>query len=219
MVILMNIVWIIRNKMFIIFIVFIIACTVLVRGYFSDAVKEYIKYDCSNKMNDMIVKTINQEIVSELPANSLLNVTYNDNKEVVYAYIDTQKTNEILGLTSSSISNMSNAFNEKDNNTIDIPLGYLFSQNVFFANGITVPVTVSTISTYSVKLDTKVEEYGINSSLVTVSLLYELTFKAMIPLITNDILISNSIPLVTTVLYGEVPEYFFSGEKPNISIS
>ncbi|MFI3329285.1 MAG: sporulation protein YunB [bacterium] len=214
-----NIFWIIKNKVFIILILFIIVSTILVRGYFSDAVKEYVKYDCSNKINEMIISTINNEIVNELTTESLLNVSYNENKEVSYAYINTQKTNEILGLTGTAINNLNEEFNNNGKNKIDIPLGYIFSQNVFFANGITVPVNVSNISKYNVKLETNVEEYGINASLITVSLVYEFSFKAMIPLITDDVFITNSVPLVTTVLYGDVPEYFFSGEKPNISVS
>ncbi len=193
--------------------------TLLLKGYFSLAVSEYIRYECTNKINEIIITTLNEQVVSSLTNDSLMHVTYNDNKEVVYAYIDTKKTNEILGVTSSAIVDLTNNFNDNGNSTIEIPIGYIFSSNVFFGSNVTLPINVSNIATYNVKLDTNVEEYGINSSLVTVNLVYNFSFKAMVPMITNDIYITNSIPLLTTVLYGDVPEYFFSGEKPNVSIS
>lgn len=214
-----RIVWFIKHRVIFFFILFGIIMTFLIKGYFSISVQEYIRYDCTNKINEIIIKTINEQVVANLENESLMHVTYNDNKEVVYAYIDTKKTNEILGVTSEAIVDLTNNFNENGNNTIEIPLGYIFSSNVFFGSNITLPVNVSNIATYNVRLDTNVEEYGINSSLVTVSLDYNFTFKAMVPLITNDILVSNSVPLLTTVLYGEVPNYFFNGETPNVSIS
>ncbi len=193
--------------------------TFILKGYFSTAVSEYIRYDCTNKINEIIISTINEQVVSSLTNDSLMKVTYNDSNEVVYAYIDTKKTNEILGLTSSAIVSLTNNFNDNGDSTIEIPVGYLLSSNVFFGSNITLPINVSNIATYNVKLNTVVEEYGINSSLVVVNLDYNFSFKAMIPLITNDIYVTNSVPLVTTVLYGEVPNYFFSGETPNVSIS
>lgn len=211
--------WFLKYRVLIFFIVFAIVFTFALKGYFSTAVKEFIRYDCTNKINEIIITTINEQVVENLTTDSLMCVTYNDDKEVVYAYIDTKKTNEILGLTSSAIVQLTNEFNDNGQNTIDIPIGYLFSSNVFFGNHITLPINVSNIATYNVKLNTTVEEYGINSSLVEVSLIYEFSFKAMIPLITNDVYVSNSVALVTTVLYGEVPNYFFSGETPNVSIS
>lgn len=213
-----SIIWLLRNKFFILITILIIGFSILIKGYFSEAVSEYVRFDCSNKIQEMLIQTLNEDVIETMPVNNLLNVEYNDNKELVYAYIDTKQTNEILGQTSTTIAALNNEFNNNDK-TINIPIGYIFSQNVFFANGITVPITISPVSTYNMKIDTKVEEYGINSSLVTVSLVYEFNFKAIIPLITNDIYIRNDIVLVTTVLYGEVPEYFFTGEKPNISIN
>lgn len=200
-------------------VLFVVLTSFLVKGYFSENVSEYVKYDCTNKINAIIISSINKNVVEELSEESLMKVTYNDENEVVYAYIDTKKTNEILGLAGVEIINLTNVFNNNSQNTIDIPLGYLFSESVFFGNTFTVPVNVSSVTSYSVKLDTKVQEYGINASLVNVNLVYEFSFKTMIPLISKDVYVTNEVPLVSTVLYGEVPNYFFSGEKPNISIS
>ncbi len=214
-----KIIWFIKYRVIIFFIFFIISCTFLIKGYFSSAVLEYVKFDCTNKINEIITTTINEQVVSSLTNESLMHVTYNDNKEVVYAYIDTKKTNEILGLTSEAILNLTNEFNAKEESKVEIPLGYLISGSAFFSSNVTLPVSVSSISTYSVKLNTVVEEYGINSSLVTVNLNYDFAFKAVLPLISSDMYVSNSIPLLTTVLYGNVPNYFFSGTTPNVSIN
>lgn len=214
-----KILWFLKYRVFLFLIVFTIIVTLLLKGYFSTAVSEYIRYECTNKINDIIMTTINEQVVANLSNDSLMHVTYNDNKEVVYAYIDTKKTNEILGVTSSAISSLTNDFNDNSDNIIEIPIGYIFSSNVFFGSNMKLPINVSNIASYSVKLDTNVEEYGINSSLVTINLNYDFSFKAMVPLITNDIYVTNSVPLLTTVLYGDVPEYFFTGEKPNVSIS
>lgn len=214
-----KIIWFIKYRVIIFFILFIIISTFLIKGYFSTAVTEYVRYDCTNKINEIIVKTINEQVVSSLTNDSLMHVTYNENKEVVYAYIDTKKTNEILGLTSSAIVNLTNEFNDSNESKIEIPLGFLISGSAFFSSDITLPVTVSNIASYNVKLNTVVEEYGINSSLVTVNLNYDFSFKAMLPLISSDVYVCNSVPLLTTVLYGNVPNYFFSGTTPNVSIN
>ncbi len=199
-------------------IIFTLIGSVLIRGYFSEAVKEYVRYDCTNKIQEIIITTLNEDVVSNLEESSLMHVTYNDNNEVVYAYIDTKKTNEILATTSKAIVSLTNDFNENSNKTIEVPIGYIFSENVFLGSNIKLPISISSIATYNVKLKTDVEEYGINSSLVTVNLVYEFSFKAIIPLISNDIVVSNEIPLLSSVLYGEVPNYFFEGVTPNVSI-
>ncbi len=214
-----RIIWILKYRVLIFFILFITVVSILVKGYFSHAVEEYVKYDCTNKINDIIFNSINDNVVANLTTESLMKVTYNNEKEVVFAYIDTQKTNEILTTTALQISELTEVFNDNGSSSIKIPVGYLFGDSVFFGSDFTLPIHISNISKYNIKLRTDVESYGINASLVTVNLVFDFSFKTMIPLITSDVFISNEVPLVSTILYGDVPNYFFEGTTPNISIS
>lgn len=213
-----KIIWILKYRVIFILVIIIFLGSILIKGYFSESVQEHIKYDCMNKIQEIITKTLNQDVVTTLESDSLMKVTYNDENEVVYAYIDTKKTNEILALTSNAIIELTNEFNNTSEKTIEVPIGYILSENVFLGSNFKIPISISSISTYNVKLKTDVEEYGINSSLVTVNLVYEFSFKAIIPLITNDVVVTNEVPLLTTVLYGDVPNYFFEGVTPNLSI-
>ncbi len=210
--------WFLKYRILIFIILFFMICSVLIKGYFSLSVEEYVKFMCTNEINNMIITTINEEVADNLPFESLMKVTYNSDNEVVYAYIDTQTANTILSQTGIRISELSGDFNARTR-SVDIPLGYLFNTNVFFANSLTVPIEVSNILSYNVKLETTVEEYGINSSLVTINLVYDFYFKSMIPLITSDVNVNNKVILSSSVLYGDVPNYYFTGEKPNISVS
>ncbi len=214
-----KIIWIIKYRVIVVVSLVVIVASILVKGYFSTSLSEYVKYDCTNKVNNIILKSINENVVANLPSDSLMNVTYNDNKEVVYAYINTQKTSEILTNTGIEISNLTKEFNDNGRSKLDIPIGYLISESVFLGNNITIPVNISNITSYNIKLETNVKEYGINSSLVTVNLKFDFAFKTIIPLITNDVTIEHSVPLLSTVLYGDVPNYFFEGITPNISVS
>lgn len=200
-------------------ILFIVISSVLVKGYFSTSVEEYVRYDCVNKINQIMNESINDNVVSNLTTESLMKVTYNNEQEVVFAYIDTKKANEILSETGKQISLLTDVFNENGNSKVEVPVGYLFSGSVFFGNSFKIPINISNISTYDIRLKTDVIEYGINSSLVTVNLVFNFSFKTIIPLITNDVTITNELPLVSTILYGDVPNYFFEGTTPNVSIS
>ena len=67
------------------------------------------------------------------------------------------------------------------------------------------------MSSYTTDLFTETKEYGINNTLLEVYIKAVITIEAFIPLKSQTISLETKIYLVSEVLQGNIPIYYFSG--------
>ena len=71
-------------------------------------------------------------------------------------------------------------------------------------------VQTSSILYYDAKIKTDVKEYGINSSLVTLSIQIEISYQVIVPLMYEVVENYIDVPLCIEIINGKVPEGLFS---------
>jgi hypothetical protein len=177
------------------------------KGYFSDATQAMIL----TKAKIVSAKYIENILVDEVNIEkyNLFYQSVND-KGVVSASFDVGKANLIVGKTMNSLSKIANRFNENCNFDIEIPVNYLFMPSSYFLSNVKMKVDCSSLLFYEVKLVSDIKEYGINSSLVSLSLSVNIGYQIMIPFIYKDISNYIEIPLALEIINGDVPDVLFS---------
>ena len=90
-----------------------------------------------------------------------------------------------------------------------IPIGYCFSDSLFFSYGPKVKLRLKPIGSYKVNILSNVSSVGINNSLVEIVLEIKTEFQIMIPLRRENYEIVNYIPLSTLIVQGEVPGLYY----------
>lgn len=137
--------------------------------------------------------------------NGLLSdITKNTNK---YLKELEEGKSTIIDINKNIITN-TNIVSKKEGIIFEIPMGIL-TQNSFFNNlGPKIPVRVSFNGNCISKIDTKLESYGINSSMIKVYVSVTAYEKIIMPVMTKTINVNLNLLVATKIINGEIPNYY-----------
>lgn len=180
---------------FIICLIIIGISVFFVSGYFSDRVKLYVKQTATNNASIKIAQAINENVLSQMELENIF--------EKEKGYINTSSVNKILKEVNENISNN---LNDYAYNRIKIPLGLIFSEVLFSDSKIGLTIKTKPISSFVTDVVSKVEEYGINNSMVTVEIVVKIEVMALIPLNEETFIVESHIPIAMLILEGGIPE-------------
>ena len=97
----------------------------------------------------------------------------------------------------------------------ELPSGVIFN-NVLLSNILPkIPVKIDLVGNIFCRLDTKVTSYGINNALITINVVVEVEAKILLPFISQNSKIVESIPIIMKIIEGNVPSYYFDGYLSN----
>jgi sporulation protein YunB len=177
-------------------------------GYFSDAVNAYTESLIKSYSKEVIDKGVSSGIINLLDGKSLLNEIYDENGKVSYAYLDVQILNYLRNNIAEYILECINEINDGDDfKSIELPLGYFFGRNYFLSNGIKVPIELEVIGHQDVFIEKNVETVGLNTTILEINLVVELSIRSVIPFQTDVIESITSIPLGLEILNNDIPYY------------
>ena len=91
-------------------------------------------------------------------------------------------------------------------------MGVMFDNPILSNFGAKIPIKYSLVGDIGVNFENKIKNYGINSSVLEIYLVVEITEKIILPLITKEIKVKSSTPIAYKVIFGEIPDYYFKGE-------
>lgn len=203
-----------KIKLFIIFLLFILIPLTLfkmVDNYFSERTHEYLEHAVTFATSD-IFSLASLEVAAISVEENFLKYKYDSSGNINGVYLDTIIVNKILALVSNLISDSLNNGQIEDRlGLVEIPLGQLCSRSIFANFGPNIKIETSPMTSYSADLFTETKEYGINNTLLEVYIKTVINIEAFIPLQSQNIKLENKIYLVSEVLQGSIPIYYFSG--------
>ena len=170
------------------------------------------------------------EVNKRLKEQELFKITKNNNGEIESIDFDTTTFNDALLIVSKVIRKKlsevekgvglpeelyNNLADKKLKNGIiyEVPLGVMFN-NAFLANlGPKVPVKITYSGNIGLDIKTRVSEYGVNSALIEIFVLVEVTQRSIVPFSSKDVKLTSEIPLVMKVIKGSVPNYLLGNNN------
>ncbi len=176
-------------------------------GYFSESVVSIITTKSKLNSQEYIERIIKEEVVSK---NYDLFYESVSTDGVVISSFDVNKANIILSDAMGCLRCIADKFNEEGSFDVRVPISYLFIPSSYFLSDITLNVKTSSLLFYDVKIKTNIEEYGINSSIVTLSLQVEVSYQVIVPLMFEVVDNYIDVLLAVEVINGKVPEVLFS---------
>ena len=185
----------------------IIISSLLLKGYFSESVVSIITTQAKVISQSYIEEIIKEEVVDK---NYDLFYDSVSKDGVVISSFDVNKANIILSDTLKSLRQISDDFSEEAKFTVNVPVSYLFIPSSYILSDVKLNVSTSSLLYYDAKLKTDVKEYGINSSLVTLSIEINISYQVIVPLMFNVVENQIEVPLAIEVINGKVPEGLFS---------
>ena len=131
------------------------------------------------------------------------------------SYLVNELLNEISG-------NILRTIKEKERNYKDVsfyvPMGVITNNPLFVNKGPKIPVRMETIGSVLSGIRTNVKDYGINNSLIEMTIHVEVTERIIPPVMTNELKIENDIPISYKIIKGKVPNYYGDSISKNSSV-
>ena len=157
-----------------------------------------------SKTRKAVTMIINNACDDVLINNNLYNIV-KDNDEIKMINYDTKEATRIINTITYNIQEEIKGI--EDGNVIgEIPFGVIYD-NVFLNNlGPKIKIHLNIIGDIMSNLETEVKPYGINNAYLEVRVSLKLTARVVLPFVTEDIVISNVIPISMNIVNGSVPD-------------
>ena len=208
-----KIVFFIKLFTYIFIILFIIT---FISNYFSDRVKTYIKQKATLESSMIIASAIEREVLSNIDLDNLIITVKSENENIDSIYINTYQVNNILALTTSSITSQLNNLENQDLEQLTLPLGIILSDVLFYDLGPEIKIKLYPVGAVKCDVKSVIEEYGINNSIFRLEIDVSVSFAVVVPLQTEEIEVNTAIPVVVQIIQGEVPRFYFSSKDGKI---
>lgn len=146
------------------------------------------------------------EEYKKMTYNDLYYITKDNNGSIEMIDYNLNVVNELLDEITSNIQNLLISYEEKE--ILTIPFGIITNNPMFNNIGPKIPVHLKLISSVLTNLNTYIKDYGINSSIIEVSINIEVRAKVILPVLSKDIVITNDLPISYKIINGNIPEYY-----------
>lgn len=184
-------------------------------GYFNESITLYTEQVATEYTEHIIENAMNSNMLNIMSEGSLMNQITDSSGRVVYSYVDVEKVTKIRSAAATEVTKAIEVLKIQENfRTVELPLGYFFSRNIFLSNGIRVPINIHVIGSHSTEILVSATSYGINSSIIEITLEVKVSILVTIPFQKSPIDVVTGIPLSIEIINSEVPKYYYNGAKP-----
>jgi len=164
-----------------------------------------VKQIATNAVNDAISKKIAQNTNFE----DLIKFEIDDQGKIRAAIFNYSEYARIVGETTARVEGTLNdleALQEK------IKLGAAFNSDILADLGPSIPITIVPMGSVQVNPRTIYQNAGINVVIMTVLMDIRAEVQVVIPFVTAPTVITSSVPIAQTQIFGEVPQFYYDGK-------
>lgn len=190
----------------------------IVNKNITPTVIEYSKTEIKRMASIIINQSISEEVLKKNDIDKLFIVDKNTNDEVISVTLDSvvvnQITNDISDACERNLRLMENRdFSQLESFNISekyfyVPSGIAFNNTFFNSIGPLIPINLKIIGNVTSGIDVETKEYGINNSVITISVEVNVELRVILPLTTDSVSITNYVPIAIKLIQGKVPNYY-----------
>ena len=224
-------------------IILLIVSTMIVFKIFNNKLKPLflkIANSESKKLATLIINdSVDKQLTSNLTFDNLFNITKDNNGNITSIDLNSIIVNKVLTTTtnrtilnlkyieegkiellelSESVKVGYNKDDLKKGIIYRIPTGIVFDNALLSNIGPKIPVKYRLIGCVTSNIKTKITNYGINNALIEVSVELTVELEVILPLMTDNIKVTSSIPIAIKLIQGNIPEYYGNGLNSTLSV-
>ena len=207
--------------MFILMIVIVISliCIKIINEKITPTIMDYSISEMKRVVSVIINRSVNSDILDKSSIDKLFVANRNTSGEVVTVTLDSVIVNRITDNISDAcednlrlveegqFSKLKKKFNIGEEYFL-VPSGIIFN-NTFLSNiGPKIPISLKMVGNVTSGITTEVKEYGINNSLITISVEIMVEVMVILPFSSDYVSITNYVPIAIKLIQGKVPEFY-----------
>ena len=181
---------------------------------------EYSKSKVKRLASLVINKGITDDVLNKINTQELFIVDKSNNEEIITITLDPLMVNRIESSATDKVESILSLIEKNDQELLAkyninseyfvIPSGIVFNNGLMANVGPLIPIKMKLIGNVKSEVITSLKEYGINNSLITVSVNITVELKVILPLTIDSVSITNSVPVAIKLIQGKVPNYYGS---------
>lgn len=212
-----------KISVFILVIVIILILSILVVGFINDKIAprimDYSISEMKRVASTIINRSIRDNTLTQDDLNKMFIVNKSREEEVISITLDSGIVNIITNRISDAcednlrlveehkFSELKKKFNIGEEYFL-VPSGILFNNSILSSIGPKIPISLKIIGNVTSGIVTDVKEYGINNSLITVSVEIKVELMVILPFSTDYVNITNYVPIAIKLIQGKVPQIY-----------
>ena len=151
-----------------------------------------------------------EKVLSNTDYEDLMTIHKDAQQRVTIVQANTIKISRIVSEANLAIKE---TLKNLQDETFKIPLGQALGSPLLAHYGPNINVKIIPVGTVNVGFVDRFQEAGINQARHILSLNIETTVKIVVPLVTENVVVNNQIPIAETIIIGEVPNTYFGLSK------
>ena len=213
-----------KKKMCLLFFIIVFAIILsiilvtLIDKKITPIVMDYSKSEIKKIASIIINRSIRDDLLEDGILDNLFIVT-KDNNEILAVTLDSVIVNKITNRISDACednlrkiekgqyADLKKEFNI-DKEYFLVPSGIVFANSILSNVGPKIPITLKIIGNVTSGIDADVKEYGINNSLITISVEINVELMVILPFSSDYVSITNYVPIAIKLIHGKVPEIY-----------
>ncbi len=196
-------------------IALIIFIAIILLSIFSYSIVETDIKPTMQAMSEIKARSIATRVISEAVSQKIMANAFNnvvtirtDNQgKITMVQSNTAEMNKLAFEMSIMIQDQLKSAGLSE---IKIPIGSIFGSQIFANTGPDININIKPAGSVNVDFKTEFDQAGINQTRFTVYLIVKTTVQIIVPLASNSIEVSSHIPVVETIIVGDVPENYIN---------
>ncbi|MDD2212866.1 MAG: sporulation protein YunB [Clostridia bacterium] len=157
----------------------------------------------------LATETMNNALYEKILTNTeyedLMTIHKDSQQRVTLMQANTLKISRILSEANLAIKE---ALKNLQEETFKIPLGQALNSPLLAHCGPNIKVRLIPVGTVNVRFVDSFQEAGINQTRHILYLNINTTVKIVVPLVTENVVVNNQVPIAETIIIGEVPNAY-----------
>ena len=172
------------------------------------------------KVSTIIINKSINKILKNKSYFELIDIEKNDDDEIISVNFNNYLVNKALVELNDDILNSINVLKKELIDELDlkyfnskdliyyVPIGVIYDMPILVDLGPKIPYKTNLLGSIDSKVITNATYYGINNSLIEVSLSVSLNIQVILPFTSKNINIIKNIPLDSKIIQGKIPQYY-----------
>lgn len=204
----------------IIFIILIISFFIVnyIDKKISPIIMDYSKSEIKKIASIIINRSIRDNLLDDGILDELF-IVGKDNNEITSVTLDSVIVNKITNRISDACEDNLRLIEKGEYNKLRdefnlgkeyflVPSGVIFTNSILSNIGPKIPINLKIIGNVTSGIKADVKEYGINNSLITISVEISVELMVILPLSSDYVSITNYVPIMVKLVQGEVPDIY-----------
>lgn len=214
-----------KHKLSIIIIIFLLIITLaiiivkIISDKIAPIVMDYSISEMKRITSIIINRSINSDLLNKIDMNNLFIITKGDNDEVMTISLDSIIVNKITDDISDACEDNLRLIEEGKYQELKakfnvgeeyffVPSGIISKNTILNSIGPKIPINLKIIGNVTSGLKTEVKEYGINNSLITISVEITVEMMVILPFSSDYVNVTNLVPISIKLIQGKVPQFY-----------